>query len=305
MNEIDPFLARQIIHPRDLLLRPSERPSVLLPTHSMLAPSYRKLVERNVTVGLQKLVPMGKVWKHHGKPLIGGAFGIRKSIGEQRVISNLPVNQLLDDARVPRPRFAYPPRLRGLRTKPHTPVYLWKRDMRHYFHQLQIGRRWYKFLAHPGIPSGDGKTFLYPLHRAVPMGFKPAAGWAQAVSDSVLSASQIPQDRRVRFDKDICAELPVWGSIIDDIWVLEQPDGDQCVADEWLPSVEAQLAQRSIPLHPAKSLDKSTDGEFQGTQLHAYDHWLGVSFEKRFLLLASSLHLLSWCHIRKVLLARL
>ena len=54
--------------------------------------------------------------------MIGGAFGIPKSATEHRVISDIPVNDILDPAMLPRPRFAYTPRLRTLVTKPGTYV---------------------------------------------------------------------------------------------------------------------------------------------------------------------------------------
>eukprot|EP00972_Heterocapsa_arctica_P010140 1488852-Heterocapsa_arctica.AAC.1 len=73
--------------------------------------------------------------------MVGGAFGIRKTDDEHRVISDLPVNDILDPARLPRPRFAYTPRLRTLVTTPGTFVAVRKRDARHYFHHLRVGKR--------------------------------------------------------------------------------------------------------------------------------------------------------------------
>ena len=63
---------------------------------------------------------------------------------------------------------------------------------------------------------------LYPACRSTPMGFGPSAGWAQGLTDVVALDAGLPVDSRVHPDHVVSSHLPVWGSIIDDIWALEQ-----------------------------------------------------------------------------------
>jgi hypothetical protein len=85
---------------------------------------------------------------------------------------------------------------------------------------LRIGRRWQKFSAHP---SGGGRFGLshIPLHLAVPTGFGPAAGWAQAVTDTATNDANIPNKQRVTFRDPVPGCFPIWGSILDDVWTIE------------------------------------------------------------------------------------
>ena len=200
----------QVRHPRALLLSSGERPAKIKRPHTLIESTYPRLVARNVAAGLQAYGSKKRVRKHRGFPLVAGAFGVKKSDTEQRVISDLPVNQLLDPALLPRPTFAYPPRLRVVKTLPGTWAKLWKRDLRHYFHQLAIGKRWQKYMAHPPVPDPRGRgPDVYPFHRATPMGFAPSAGWAQAASDTAFLKAGLPQERRVTFDKPCPTELPL------------------------------------------------------------------------------------------------
>ena len=185
-----PELAAQVREPRLLLLRARERPKKLRRPFVRLDSTYKELVQRNVSSGLQRLVPEEAVWKHAGRTLKGAGFAVAKDAVEDRAISDLPINELLDPKRLPRPVFAYTPRLRALRTRKGATIKVRKRDARHYFHQLRIGRRWHKYLAHPSIQV-DGKV-RYPLHQVAPMGFAPSAGWAQGVTDTVTADADLP-----------------------------------------------------------------------------------------------------------------
>ena len=135
---------------------------------------YPAFVEATVRSGLQKLMPRKKIAKHRGRILAGGAFAVAKDFDEDRFVSDLPVNELLDPQRLPRPTFAYVPRFRTLRVRPGWSIRVSKRDARHYFHRLRIGRRWRPFLAHPAVNNSSD----VPVHAAVPMEFGPAAGFA-------------------------------------------------------------------------------------------------------------------------------
>ena len=295
LDEHFPGLADQVRHPRSLLLSVDQRPARLKRPHALVGPTYPQLVARNVTAGLQGYGSKKRVRKHRGVPLVAGAFGVRKSDTEQRVISDLPVNQLLDPAALPRPTFAYPPRLRVVKTRPGTQVKLWKRDLRHYFHQLAAGKNWRKYMAHPPVPDPrGGAEKVYPFHHATPMGFAPSAGWAQAASDTAFLNAGLPQDRRVTFNEPCPSEMPLWGSIVDDLWALdERSAGDRARSAPafWMTKAERAWDRMGIPVHHGKSVDNG-QGEFQGTEVHPTQHWLGTTRRRRVDLLAATLTLL-------------
>ena len=57
------------------------------------------------------------------------------------MITDPQVNQLLDPDLLPRPRFAFIPSLRSAYVPGTGRILVSKRDARHYFHRLKIGRR--------------------------------------------------------------------------------------------------------------------------------------------------------------------
>ena len=295
LDEHFPGLAHQVRCPRSLLLSVDQRPARLKRPHTLVGPTYPSLVARNVAAGLQGYGSKKRVRKHRGVALVAGAFGVKKSDTEQRVISDLPVNQLLDPDALPRPTFAYPPRLRVVKTLPGTRVKLWKRDLRHYFHQLAIGKAWRKYMAHPPVPDPrGGGAKVFPFHHATPMGFAPSAGWAQAASDTAFLKAGLPQERRVTFDRPCPTELPLWGSIVDDLWALdERSAGDRARSQAafWMTKAERAWDRLGVPVHHGKSVDGGS-GEFQGTEVHPTEHWLGTTRRRRLDLFAATLALL-------------
>eukprot|EP00974_Lingulodinium_polyedra_P079361 7686424-Lingulodinium_polyedra.AAC.1 len=56
------------------------------------------------------------------------------------------------------------------------------------------------------------------------MGFAPSAGWAQALADQGPAVAGVPLERRVRPDVPPPRDFPVWGSIMDDIWAVEESE---------------------------------------------------------------------------------
>ena len=68
-----------------------------------------------------------------------------------------------------------------------------KRDARHYFHRLRIGRRWHRWLCGPPVRvqlPGGGSRERYPASRAAPVGFGPSAGWMQGLTEDNPALSQ-------------------------------------------------------------------------------------------------------------------
>ena len=151
-----PEMAEQVVHPRALLLPSRRRPRCVKRGYTWLASSYPQLVKRNVRAGLHRLKKSREVAKHRGVKCLAGAFAVKKDAHEDRVITDPSVNQLLDPEKLPRPRFAYIPKLRCLHVPSNGVVVVSKRDARHYFHRLRIGRRWQKWLCGPSVMRGTG-----------------------------------------------------------------------------------------------------------------------------------------------------
>ena len=77
-----------------------------------------------------------------------------------------------------------------------------------------------KWLAHPG----PAETTRLPCHRSLAMGFSCSPGWAQALTDVCTTAAGLPEEARVHPDRPSPECLPVWASIMDDLWALELKD---------------------------------------------------------------------------------
>lgn len=282
-----PDLARQVTSPSCLLLPAKKRPRKVRKGYTWVSSTYPELVRKNVKAGLQKLKQEHQVAKHGGRLLLAGAFAVVKDDKEDRVITDPSVNQLLNEDSLPRPRFAYIPSLRSVTVPSSGVIKITKRDARHYFHRLRIGRRWGRWLCSPPISlpsqSGPRNRKWYPAAQATPMGFGPSAGWAQALTDAVAIEAGLPQEHRLHPDFTVPEELPIWGSIIDDIWAIEH--GDEAAASgvgvDWMNRAEEAWTVKGVEPNHKKSVNEALGEEIQGYFVHPRDHWIGVSLEKR------------------------
>ena len=167
-----------------------------------------------------------------------------------------------------------------------------KRDARHYFHTLRIGNKWHKWLCGPPIRSNSGDE-KYPACAAAPMGFGPSAGWAQALTDVATAHAQLPDDRRLHPDNPCPVELPLWGSICDDIWWLDHVHaGQHATGPERLAAAEEAWKAHGVTAHQKKSVDAEGDTEIQGYHVSSDDHWVGVSLRKRYNLFEATVYVL-------------
>ena len=162
-----PEMGKQVRFPTALLLPARKRPRRIKRGYTWVASTYPQLVERNVKAGLQKLKHGNQVARHGGRMVLASAFAVVKDALEDRVITDPTVNQLLDPSRLPRPKFAYIPSLRSLTVPRGGVIRVTKRDARHYFHRLQIGRRWGKWLCSPPIrlPARRGGESEFYTHQ--------------------------------------------------------------------------------------------------------------------------------------------
>ena len=101
-------------------------------------------------------------------------------------------------------------------------------------------------MAHSAVgQNNDDRNPNAPVHLAVPMGFGPAAGLAQAVTDTATIRAELPTPKRVASDQPVTKSFPVWGSILDDVWSIEQntdSGGEEDIAQAWVAAVKSRRA---------------------------------------------------------------
>ena len=120
-----PQLAEQIADPEALFLPLDQRPVTLPRTYSSLGRDYDKLVLRNVAAGLQDLASRPGVASYQDRAVTVSAFAVAEAGDplEDRMISGaVQTNALLDPKKLPRPRYAYVPRLCATTSVPRRPV---------------------------------------------------------------------------------------------------------------------------------------------------------------------------------------
>ncbi len=305
LGEHFPQMAVQVSQPKCLLLPSRRRPRRVKRGYTWLASTYPELVKRNVQAGLHRYKKGSQVAKHRGVKCLAGAFAVIKDEAEDRVITDPSVNQLLDPEKLPRPKFAFIPSLRTLSIPKDGVIAVSKRDARHYFHRLRIGKNWQKWLCGPPVmsaSSGGGTKTRYPASCSAPMGFGPSAGWAQGLTDVVAIDAQLPEDCRVHPDFVVPECLPVWGSIIDDIWALEDETRTKGVGAEWLDRAESSWTIRGVQPNMKKSVNNAHGEEIQGYFVHPTKHWVGLSYEKRRFLFQASFQVLMQrrCHVKVI-----
>lgn len=297
LQENHPELAAQVEEPRLLLLPSRRRPLRVKRGHTWLHSTYPALVAQNVKAGLHVLRKQKQVAKHRGRMCLTGAFAVRKDEKEDRVITDPAVNQLLDPDKLPRPRFAYIPKLRVTWVPRSGRLLVSKRDARHYFHSLKIGRKWQKWLCGPPITNDHG-DLRFPASCTAPMGFGPSAGWAQGLTDETTLAAGLPESSRLHPDHMAPDSFPVWGSICDDIWALDHAEADtspDVCGPGWLARAEEAWIDRGVQPNSKKTVDAQLGEEVQGYFVDSQGHWVGVSVRKRQRLFQATWHLLSQC----------
>ncbi|CAE8604573.1 unnamed protein product, partial [Polarella glacialis] len=285
LRQFAPEMSQQVLEPSSLLLKPADRPKRLKRGYFFLHVSYPKLVKKAVKAKLHRLVREDQVARHNGRRVQAGAFAVPKDGVENRVITDPEVNQLLDPVKLPRPRFAYVPRMRALTAPRGGKLLLSKRDARHYFHCLKIGKKWGRWLCGPPVRDNDGSP-RFPAAQAAPMGFGPSAGWAQAVTDKIALGADLPHASRVHPGQIIPDELPVWGSI----HVGDRGEAD--VGPVWMNRAEVAWEKDGVESNVKKKIDGQAGQEVQGYYVHATGHWIGTSHDKRRQLMQASIEIL-------------
>ena len=295
LSKFDKNIAKQIEHPGELLLPRHARPARLPRPFCKLSDSYPEYVKRNCRAGLQKLKPLKTIYKIKGRPLFSGAFAVAKNSEEDRAISALcPLNALVDSDKIWVPRFAMMPSLRAMTLEETKRLRIFKKDARRFFHFLKIGKRWEKYMAHPPLPAVEGHPQMFPVHQGVPMGFTAAAAWAQAYNEQKAVEAALPDSARLVDGKPPPKNFPIWGSILDDVWAIEEDEGDDLgVGHDWLARVAELWAEDGVEEHVKKAVEGVHREEVQGAMIDGVEGWVGVSRQKRMSILEAGLLLIS------------
>jgi len=265
LGPFDAAMAEQVRNPGAVLLPPRERPEDLPKAYTYTDRTYKDFVEAGRRAGLYRLVPQRRVFKYRGRPLISGAFAVRKDVQEDRCITAAnPVNALLNMAVVKRPRFGAVNRLRAVTCSGRKVLRVCKKDARHYFHSLRLHRRWQKYLSMPPVDI-QGRE-MYPLCTTAPMGFAPSACWAHGLTERVVHDAGLPAGQRVIEHAVALEEFPVWGCILDDVWTIEEEacDGGAPIGEDWLSKVQAEWEAHGVEVNVNTDVQGVVCGEVQG-----------------------------------------
>ena len=294
LQNFDKTIANQVIHPGELLLPRHLRPRKLPRPFCKLDGTYAEYVKRNCKAGLQKLKPLKTIFKIKGRPLYSGAFAVAKNSDEDRAISALcPLNALVDQTKLWVPKFAIMSSMRAMTLSQTKQLRVYKKDARHFFHFLRIGSRWRKYMAHPPLPSSSHNPSMFPVHRGVPMGFTAAAAWAQAYNEQKAREADLPTESRLVDGSPPPACFPIWGSILDDVWAIEEDSTEQAKGHDWLAHIAELWANDGVEEHTKKAVEGAKREEVQGAMIDGVAGWVGVSYQKRLAILEAGIHLIA------------
>ena len=286
-----PEVATQIREPSKVLLRSRYRPPKLGRAYRNLGASYGRFLKRGVRAGMFKMRLLRGIAKHQGRLIVAGGFAVPKAGSvETRAISPMGINDLLDERRMIRPVFGYIPRLRATSSRAGTVLRVSKVDARHYYFRLRLGRKWLKYTAHPGARVRDSDNDELPCMTCFPMGFGPSAGWSQSFTNFVTDQADLPAESRVVGALPVPDTLPVWGSILDDIWAVEEDDPSRLrdpaslTGPTWTQRCAAVWERSGVQENLEKRVVAAEGAEVQGYFVHPTQHWVGVSLSKRVLM---------------------
>lgn len=147
-------------------------------------------------------------------------------------------------------------------------------------------------MTHPPVMRVDGEWF--PVHRAVPMGFCGSVAWAQSASEVAIDRAKLPESQRLVEGRLAPGSLPIWASIIDDVWALEEEDKDlDPQAPTWMEQIGAAWDDIGVQTNATKDVFAEVCGEAQGAYIHGEEFWCGVRRDKRLGLMQGCVKLLS------------
>ena len=263
--------------------------------------SYPQLVARAVEAGLQEYGPETDAVFAAGHHRHGGAFAVEKDEHEDRWISPLEFsNDAVRTEDLPPLIAPYMPQLGTTTLRRGKKLLVSKRDARHYFHVLKRGKRWRRWMAMPPVKDRYGQRH-WVYHRSWPMGFKPSAAIAQAVTEAAAADAGLPASLQFRPGVPCPTDFPLWGIIMDDAFALFEARGDDDDLDacedlrpeSWMPSLEQAWAAMDVQSHPKKRIDEEFNAEILGYRVSP-EGLIGLSPGKMLPLIVSCIRCGLW-----------
>ena len=108
--------------------------------------------------------------------------------------------------------------------------------------------------------------------KASPWVFTAAAAWAQAYNEQKAVKAALPDNARLVDGKPPPKDFPIWGSILDDVWAIEEDDGDDLgVGHDWLARVAELWAEDGVEEHVKKAVEGVHREEVQGAMINGVE----------------------------------
>lgn len=126
------------------------------------------------------------------------------------------------------------------------------------------------------------------------MGLSGSVAWAQSASEVALARAKLPASHRLIEGRLAPGSLPIWASIIDDVWALEEEFRDvDPVAPAWMDSVGRAWDDMGVQTNISKDVFAEVCGEAQGAFIRGEEFCCGVRRDKRLGLMQGCVKLLS------------
>ena len=236
-----------------------------------------------VRAGLFGLQAPSDVPRVEGLGIVSGAFAVPKDDLEDRPIAPLErLNSLVSSAVLEPIEFPYLPQLItvDIPKDRKIKIYVSKRDARHYYPSLSAAPAWHQWFSMPSLRI-NGEV-LHPVHRTWPMGFRGSCMFAQAITETVCLRADLPKSCRLTPSVPTPSTLPIWGAILDDVWVLRSNEEDTVNqnACTWLGRVDHEWASVGVASHPSKRVDDACGAEIQGAYVDSETHTVSLSHRK-------------------------
>lgn len=256
----------------------------------------RGLIQRRVC----GIIPLEQVFHIHGRPLLGGLFGVGKNefvgaVETQRLIMNfIPLN---DNCRPLDSDISTLPGISGL-----SPFVLGEgevalissEDIKCFFYLFALPPNWFPFLGFNKLIPAElvpeewrGKPCV--LHaRVLPMGFRNSVGIAQHVHRQVIRHSlleaqpPVAGEGEMRKDRPATCSRESYRIYLDNFDVIRKLDTATAEQVEGQPGLLSLIARQAyteakLPRHPGKSVCQAPVAEVQGAVL---DGRLGIAYPK-------------------------
>ena len=128
------------------------------------------------------------------------------------------------------------------------------------------------------------------------MGFTAAASWAQGFNEAIVGPNfaNLPTNQRLCDGLLPPEKFPIWASILDDFWGLEEVDDMEDPPGEvhnWMDEVANCWESQNVVEHKAKAVNGKAVAECQGFLVEGNELWAGASITRRFRLIEAGLYL--------------